>query len=135
MPQPGQTFLTQSLTNLRENETTEIVAVRTVERGGEDQQLLALDDAPSKLEDAILPGSRREPVDVVPTQDVRDELQPGRINRNRSSDARRADGSRDAEITTDQLQWASNPDEYDYPGVDTGPIFRDNFDEDDFMDF
>jgi len=65
----------------------------------------------------------------------RTDPDPSALNMRRSPEARASDRGKDAEITTDPLQWAQNPDEFDYPGVDAGPTFRDNFDEDDFFDF
>jgi hypothetical protein len=123
MPQPGQTFFSSpSGFDLKE---TDIKAVQTPE----DRQLLALDDAPRGLEDDVLRPSREKPIDAVPTEAVREELDPEKIHNARSIKARRMDQRRDAEITTDALVWASNPDEYDYPGVDTGPMFKDTFGE------
>lgn len=132
MPQPGQTFFSSRLSGLEE---TRIAAVRTVNRNGERTQLLALDDAPSALQDEVLPKSRSDPIDVVPTESVREELDPAEIHQRRDDRSRRLDNQRDAEVTTDPLQWASSPNEYDYPGVDTGPTFRKNFDKSDFSDF
>jgi hypothetical protein len=88
-----------------------------------------LSSTPVGLEDDII--QRR----VIETDDLRDEIDPTAIQRRRSDAAREADRAKDAEVTTDPLKWASNPDEYDYPGVDTGPTFRENFDERDFDDF
>jgi hypothetical protein len=41
------------------------------------------------------------------------------VHRSRSPRARRVDDRRKAPITTDLDQWASNPNRWDYPGVDT----------------
>lgn len=40
-------------------------------------------------------------------------------NQERSARARKLDNSFRAEITTDVETWSENPDEYDFPGVDT----------------
>lgn len=88
-----------------------------------------LNRTPIAVEDDMYPGR------VVETDDLRREIDPERIHRNRSKTERRADESKDAEITTDPLKWASAPDQYDYPGVDTGPMFRDEFGEGGFDDF
>lgn len=89
-----------------------------------------LNQTPVSLDEQMLPGR------VVETDVIRDEIDPQRIHGNRSETERIADESKDAEITTDPLKWASAPDQYDYPGVDTGPRFRDTFggDFDDFSD-
>jgi len=42
-----------------------------------------------------------------------------KLHEQRSEKERIADESFDAEMTRDAEQWANNPDEYDYPGVDT----------------
>jgi len=110
---------------------TEIQAVET--RDG--QQFLALDEAPRPLRDDVIPPSKGEPIDVVPTQAVRDELDPSDIHQARPRIEQRSDNRRDAELTTDPLQWASNPDEYDFPGVDTGPRFESAFGDVDARDF
>ena len=47
------------------------------------------------------------------------------------------DESRDARLTTDVQQWADNPEKYDFPGVDTGPKFREenpDFELDEFVE-
>lgn len=41
------------------------------------------------------------------------------LHQQRSKKERIADESFDAELTTDPEKWAKNPDQYDYPGVDT----------------
>lgn len=66
--------------------------------------------------------------------DARDDINPQRIHEERSMRSRVADESKDAEITTDESKWASAPDQYDYPGVDTGPKFESTF-EGPFDDF
>lgn len=40
-------------------------------------------------------------------------------NRQRSQKARRMDNRRAAEITRDPIEWASDPSEHDFPGIDT----------------
>jgi hypothetical protein len=63
---------------------------------------------------------------------------PRALNKRRSPEARAADRAKDAPLTTDPGKWVSDPDEYDFPGVDTGPTFReeegDDFDTDSFFD-
>jgi len=87
-----------------------------------DQNVPQLDD------DDVYPGG------VVETDALRDTIDTERVHKNRSRTERVADESKDAELTTDPIQWASAPDQFDYPGVDTGPEFRDTF-GDDFDDF
>lgn len=62
---------------------------------------------------------------------------PRRIHQNRPSFERKQDNARDAQITTDPEQWAQAPNRFDFPGVDTGPMFREenpNFDTESFME-
>jgi hypothetical protein len=63
---------------------------------------------------------------------------PRALNKRRSPEARAADRAKDAPLTTDPEKWVSAPDEYDFPGVDTGPTFREeegeDFDTDSFFD-
>jgi len=66
--------------------------------------------------------------------DATDDINPQRIHEERSMTSRVADESKDAEITTDASKWASAPDQFDYPGVDTGPQFEKTF-EGPFDDF
>jgi len=80
-----------------------------------------LNQTPAALNEEMLPGR------VVETDALRDEIDPQSVHENRSRAERLADEAKDAEITTDPLEWASAPDQYDYPGVDTGPRFRDTF--------
>jgi hypothetical protein len=72
------------------------------------------------------------------TSDLRDEIDPREVHENRSETARQTDSGQDAPLTTDPLQWASDPSGYDFPGVDTGPTFResegDDFDTDSFLE-
>lgn len=46
------------------------------------------------------------------------------LHESRPEKAQQIDEARDAQLTTDPETWAENPDEYDYPGVDSGPKFR-----------
>lgn len=41
------------------------------------------------------------------------------IHESRSETAQIADESKDAEIADSPMQWANNPNEYDWPGIDT----------------
>jgi hypothetical protein len=62
---------------------------------------------------------------------------PSALNKRRSQEARAADSGKDAELTTDPDEWVENPDELDFPGVDTGPKFREeqeDFDTGGFLD-
>jgi hypothetical protein len=88
-----------------------------------------LNQSPPTLEDDMLPGR------VIETDDLRENINPERIHQNRSKTERIADESKDAEITTDPLEWAAAPDEHDFPGVDTGPVFEEEFGDSDFDDF
>jgi len=132
MVQEGQTFLFPG--TLDNQETT----IAEVGEGEVDDSAFSsalgdgrvrLSSTPVGLDEEMMPGR------VIETDTLRDEIEPEAVQRNRTEAAREADRAKDAEITTDPLQWASNPDEYDFPGVDTGPTFRDNFDPDDFLDF
>lgn len=80
-----------------------------------------LDRRPPVFDDDFLPGR------VIETNTIREEINPQRIHQNRNQTEQIADEAKDAEITTDPLKWASAPDRYDYPGVDTGPQFEDTF--------
>lgn len=57
------------------------------------------------------------------TFDRRDRIAASEIHDERSPKAQRVDERRGAPVTTDLDKWASNPDEFDYPGVDTKPEF------------
>jgi hypothetical protein len=62
---------------------------------------------------------------------------PRRVHESRSEYAQKQDLARDARITTDPDQYASDSNSYDFPGIDTGPTFRDvqdDFDEESFLD-
>jgi hypothetical protein len=62
-------------------------------------------------------------------------LEPEEVDRKlRPAEARASDRGKDAEVTTNAAEWASDPSRHDYPGVDTGPRFEETFD-DDFADF
>jgi hypothetical protein len=91
-----------------------------------------LNQSPPGLDEEMRPGR------VIETDTLRRNIDPREINIRRSEEARVADSAKDAELTTDPLLWASNPDQYDFPGVDTGPAFReeqgDDFDTDGFLD-
>lgn len=95
-----------------------------------------LGDGRVKLDQNVpqLPDDDVYPGNVVETDALRDTIDTERVHKNRSRKERLADESKDAEITTDPIKWASAPDQFDYPGVDTGPGFRDTF-GDDFDDF
>jgi len=121
MPQRGQTFFTSQLGAKLEEQ--EIRAVDT--RDGD--QFVVVDDLPRHMESDQASISVTKDVDAIATDDLRDNLRPGRINDARSERSQRLDEQRDAEVTTDPLQWASSPDEYDFPGVDTGPRFEETF--------
>ena len=62
------------------------------------------------------------------------EPEPGELNEMRPRNARVSDRGKDAKVTDDEVEWASDPSRHDYPGVDTGPRFEETFD-DDFDDF
>lgn len=120
MPQPGQTFFSSFGSELFE---TEIKETETTE----DREVFAIDaeDTPPPLRGAHF--FKDEGVAVFDVDDVKERLEPQEIHNARPRSNRRADERRDAEVTADPLQWASNPDEYDFPGVDTGPTFREEF--------
>jgi len=62
---------------------------------------------------------------------------PRELHARRDQYARRQDEGRDAQLTTDPEKWANDMDSFDFPGVDTGPTFRDenpNFDTDGFIE-
>jgi len=77
-------------------------------------------------------------IDSLTTESsLREAADPREIQQNRSKEARAADRAKDAPITTDPLEWASDPGATDFPGVDTGPVFRESegedFDSDAFL--
>jgi len=49
---------------------------------------------------------------------------PRVVHSDRSEYAQAQDVARDAEITTDPEEYATDPNSFDFPGVDTGPTFR-----------
>lgn len=63
---------------------------------------------------------------------------PRALHARRDQYSRRQDEARDAQLTTDPEEWANNMDSLDFPGVDTGPKFRevqgDNFDTGSLLD-
>jgi len=62
---------------------------------------------------------------------------PREVHKSRSEYAQKQDLARDAELTTDPFEYAEDPGSYDFPGVDTGPEFRDaqgEIDEDVFIE-
>lgn len=62
---------------------------------------------------------------------------PRRVHESRSEYAQKQDKARDAKLTTDPDKYASDPNSLDFPGVDTGPEFRDaqeDFNEESFLD-
>lgn len=135
MVQEGQTFLLPGMSDNKEYTIEEVGSGEPVDDGfgsslGDGR--VKLNGTPPAVEDEMYPGR------VVETDDLRDSIDPVAINRRRSEEAKAADRAQDAPITTDPLQWASSPDEYDFPGVDTGPTFReeqgDDFDSDSFLD-
>jgi len=66
------------------------------------------------------------------------ERDPMQIHESRTDYAQKQDEARDARLTTDVEKWASDPNSWDFPGVDTGPQFREeqseDFDTDSFLD-
>lgn len=52
---------------------------------------------------------------------------PYEVHESRSEYAQAQDEARDARITTDPEQYASDPNSFDFPGVDTGPRFESTF--------
>lgn len=70
--------------------------------------------------------------------ELRQNLDPREIQQQRSPEARAADSGQDAPLTSDPLEWASDPNGKDFPGVDTGPTFREqegeDFDTDSFIE-
>jgi len=70
--------------------------------------------------------------------DLSSRIDPREVQQNRSPQARNADRGQDAPLTTDPLEWASDPAGHDFPGVDSGPAFRDeqgsDFDTDAFVE-
>lgn len=135
MPREGQTFLYPGMSDNREVEITDIGEGEPVDDGfgsalGDGR--VKLNQSPPGLDGEMRPGR------VIETDTLRRSIDPQEIHRRRSDEARAADQGKDAPITTDPLEWASDPSAYDFPGVDTGPTFReeqgDDFDTDGFLD-
>lgn len=120
MPQPGQTFFSSFGSELFETEIQETKT--TAER-----EVFSIDaeDTPPPLRGSQM--LKEDGVAVFDADDVKERLDPQDIHDARPRSNRRDDEQRDAEVTTDPLQWASNPTEYDFPGVDTGPKFEEEF--------
>jgi len=123
MVQRGQTFLFPvSGFGSGSNERVEIT---DVERD-DGEEMLELDES--------LPGIGRD----TTADELRSRIDPREVQQNRSSPAQNAHRGQDAPLTTDPLEWASDPAGNDCPGVDTGPVFRDeqgdNFDTDSFVE-
>lgn len=55
---------------------------------------------------------------------------PFDVHESRSEYAQAQDEARDARITTSPRKYASDPDSFDFPGVDTGPRFESTFGSD-----
>lgn len=64
-----------------------------------------------------------------------DTPNPMEVHESRSKYAQRQDEARDARLTTDPEKYASDPNSYDFAGVDTGPKFSEEFGDVDFQDF
>lgn len=65
-----------------------------------------------------------------------DTLDPREIHERRSERSQQLDEEFNAPLTTEPEQWARNMDHWDFPGVDTGPKFREenpDFDTDHFF--
>lgn len=127
MVQKGQTFLWPGMGDNKEYAIEEVGSGDPVDDGfgsslGDGR--VKLSGRPPGLDDEMHPGS------VVETDDLRRSIDPREIQMRRSQESRAADAAKDAPLTTDPLQWASSPDEYDFPGVDTGPTFREEQGED-----
>jgi len=135
MPQPGQDFLWPGMGDNREYEIVEVGSGEPDDSAFGDPMgdgRVRLGGRPAGLEDDMVQGN------VIETDDLRQEIDPVAIQRRRSDEARAADRGQDAPLTSDPLQWASAPDRYDFPGVDTGPTFREeegeDFDTGSFLD-
>lgn len=127
MVQKGQTFLFPGTTRNREV-TIEAVGADSDVRGMFQENQVKLDKALN------LEAGRRERPTV---EELQESIDPQEIHSNRSPEARAADRGQDAPLTTDPLEWATDPSEHDFPGVDTGPTFRaeqgNEFDTDQFL--
>jgi len=126
MVQEGQDFVLAGNSSNREHTITAV---------GEDADPFGMNDGESVELDKAPFG---EVDKLTSAQELRREIDPRDIQENRPEAAREADAAKDAELTSDPLQWASDPTRYDFPGVDTGPTFRDeqtgDFDTDSFID-
>lgn len=59
------------------------------------------------------------------------------FHNSRPEETQDLDESRNARLTTDVQQWADDPEQFDFPGVDTGPTFREenpDFELDSFVE-
>lgn len=76
---------------------------------------------------------------VRPPKQKSIQIDPREVHESRSEYAQSQDEARDARLTTDVEKWTSDVNSWDFPGVDTGPTFRekqgDNFDTDSFLNF
>jgi len=73
---------------------------------------------------------RRQKTNVVRSEAVPNEERPPDprdVHESRSEFAQKQDERRDARVTTDPAKYAKDPNEFDFPGVDTGPAFRSVF--------
>jgi len=122
MVNQGQSFLWPGL-----SENQEI----TIEDVGPDEGA-GLAEGEVKLSDSISTdlSTAFSSDDVQAVGDLRDSIDPRDVHSNRPRTARVADEAKDAEITSDPLEWSSAPSQFDFPGVDTGPTFREEQGED-----
>jgi hypothetical protein len=127
MVQEGQSFLWPGMSDNRKHKISEVGSGEP-ERGAFGNPMgdgrVRLSSTPAGLEDEMIQGR------VIETDTLRENVDPREIQRRRSETSRKVDAAKDAPLTTDPLQWASSPSEYDFPGVDTGPTFRDTEGED-----
>jgi len=72
-----------------------------------------------------------------PAKEKRD-IDPQELHESRNGFAQKQDEARDARLTKDVEKWANDMNSWDFPGVDTGPTFReeqgDDFDTESFLD-
>jgi hypothetical protein len=122
MVKEGMTFLTTS-------GMSETKRVTITEVGSEDSAFFEADEGEVELSTRVGEFGTSGDVD-----ELRREIDPEAIHRRRPEAAREADEAKDAEVTTDPLEYARDPSRHDYPGVDTGPRFEESFDGD-FDDF
>lgn len=132
MVQEGQDFLWPGMSD---NDEVTITDVGSGESGGLGSMA---GEGEVKLSRELGRGVPTESPRVYELDTLRQNIDPTAIQRRRPEAAREADAAQDAPITTDPLTWASDPNHYDYPGIDTGPTFRevegDEFDTDGFLD-